>query len=289
MKRILITGANSYIGTSFETWVAQWPEDYQVETVGTRDGEWKKLDFSQYDTIFHVAGIAHQDAKADQEELYYKVNRDLTIEVAKKAKSEGVKQFIFMSSMIVYGASSKIGETKVITRDTVPDPINFYGNSKLQAEQGILPLQSQGFNVVVIRPPMIYGKDSKGNYPLLAKFAKITPIFPDIDNKRSMLHIDNLSELIRLLISKNEHGIFFPQNKEYVKTSEMVRTIADVSGKKIKLVKTFNPILYLLSNKIGLINKVFGDLSYDMSLSDLKHDYRIRDLKKSIISTEVES
>lgn len=289
MKRILITGANSYIGTSFEKWVAQWPEEYHVDTVDTKHGEWKELDFSPYDVIFHVAGIAHQDAKADQEELYYKVNRDLTIEVAQKAKAEGVKQFIFMSSMIVYGASSKIGETKVITRDTVPEPINFYGNSKLQAEQGILPIQSDEFNVVVIRPPMIYGKDSKGNYPLLAKFAKITPIFPDIDNKRSMLHIDNLTELIRLLISKNEYGIFFPQNKEYVKTSEMVRTIADVSGKKMKLVKIFNPILYLFSNKIDLINKVFGDLSYDMSLSDLKHDYRIKDLKKSIISTEVES
>ncbi|MDB6353562.1 NAD-dependent epimerase/dehydratase family protein [Trichococcus sp. K1Tr] len=289
MKRILITGANSYIGTSFEKWVAQWPEEYHVDSVDTKNGEWKELDFSPYDTIFHVAGIAHQDAKADQEELYYKVNRDLTIEVAQKAKSEGVKQFIFMSSMIVYGASSKIGETKVITRDTVPEPINFYGNSKLQAEQGILPLQSEGFNVVVIRPPMIYGKDSKGNYPFLAKFAKITPLFPDIDNKRSMLHIDNLTELIRLLVSTNEHGVFFPQNKEYVKTSEMVKTIADISGKKMKLVKLFNPILYLLSNKIGLINKVFGDLNYDMSLSDLKHDYRIKDLKKSIISTEVES
>ena len=141
MKRILITGANSYIGTSFEKWMAQWPEEYQVDSVGMRNGEWKELDFSSYDTIFHVAGIAHQDAKADQEDLYYKVNRDLTVEVAQKAKAEGVKQFIFMSSMIVYGASSKIGETKIITRDTVPEPINFYGNSKLQAEQGILPLQ----------------------------------------------------------------------------------------------------------------------------------------------------
>jgi UDP-glucose 4-epimerase len=289
MKRILITGANSYIGTSFEKWVSQWPEEYQVDTVETRNGEWKELDFSPYDTVFHVAGIAHQDAKADQEELYYKVNRDLTIEIAQKAKAEGVKQFIFMSSMIVYGASSKIGETKVITRDTVPKPINFYGNSKLQAEQGILPLQSEGFNVVVIRPPMIYGKDSKGNYPLLAKFAKSTPVFPDIDNKRSMLHIDNLTEFIRLMIDNSENGIFFPQNLEYVRTSELVRTISEVSGKKMKLVKIFNPIIYLLSSKIDFINKVFGDLSYEMSLSNVDYDYRTKDLKKSIISTESES
>lgn len=286
MKRILITGANSYIGTSFEKWVAQWPEDYQVETVGTRNGEWKEIDFSPYDTIFHVAGIAHQDAKADQEELYYKVNRDLTIEVAKKAKSEGVKQFIFMSSMIVYGASSKIGETKVITRDTVPEPINFYGNSKLQAEQGILPLQADGFNVVVIRPPMIYGKDSKGNYPLLAKFAKITPVFPNIENKRSMLHIDNLTEFIRLMVEHSENGIFFPQNREYIKTSEMVKTIADVKGKKIWLTKVFNPVLVGLGGKVNVINKVFGSLFYSQDISSYKHNYQLNDLKASIINTE---
>ena len=286
MKRILITGANSYIGTSFEKWVAQWPEDYQVETVGTRNGEWKEIDFSPYDTIFHVAGIAHQDAKADQEELYYKVNRDLTIEVAQKAKNEGAKQFIFMSSMIVYGASSKIGEIKVITRDTVPEPINFYGNSKLQAEQGILPLQSDGFNVVVIRPPMIYGKDSKGNYPLLAKFAKITPVFPNIENKRSMLHIDNLTEFIRLMVDNLEHGIFFPQNREYIKTAEMVKIIADVKGKKLWLTKLFNPILVGLGGKVNVINKVFGSLFYSQDISAYKHDYQLNDLRASIINTE---
>ena len=286
MKRILITGANSYIGTSFEKWVAQWPEDYQVETVGTRNGEWKELDFSPYDVVFHVAGIAHQDAKADQEELYYKVNRDLTIEVAKKAKSEGVKQFIFMSSMIVYGASSKIGETKIITRDTVPEPINFYGNSKLQAEQGILPLQSERFNVVVIRPPMIYGKDSKGNYPLLAKFAKITPVFPNIENKRSMLHIDNLTEFIRLMVEHSENGVFFPQNREYIKTAEMVKTIADVKGKKIWLTKLFNPFLVGLGGNVNVINKVFGSLLYSQDISSYKHDYQLNDLRASIINTE---
>ena len=289
MKRILITGANSYIGTSFEKWMTQWPEEYQIDSVGTRNDEWKGIDFSQYDTIFHVAGIAHQDAKADQEELYYKVNRDLTIEVAQKAKAEGVKQFIFMSSMIVYGASSKIGETKVITRDTVPEPINFYGNSKLQAEQGILPLQSEGFNVVIIRPPMIYGKDSKGNYPLLAKFAKIIPVFPDIENKRSMLHIDNLNELIRFLIDNEDKGIFFPQNKEYIKTSEMVKIIAETNGKKIKLVKLFNPIMRSLAGKVSVIDKVFGSLSYDMRISNLDYNYHIYNLKESIIATELES
>lgn len=286
MKRILITGANSYIGTSFEKWMTQWPEEYQVDSVGTRNGEWKELDFSPYDAIFHVAGIAHQDAKADQEELYYKVNRDLTIEVAQKAKAEGVKQFIFMSSMIVYGASSKIGETKVITRDTVPEPINFYGNSKLQAEQGILPLQSEGFNVVVIRPPMIYGKDSKGNYPRLSNLAKKVPIFPDFDNQRSMLHIDNLSELVKVIIDHEEFGFFFPQNKEFVKTSELVRLIGQVHGKKIWMTKLFNPVMELMSG-IGIANKVFGNLVYEKYMSDYsKANYQIRTFRESIVLTE---
>ena len=286
MKRILITGANSYIGTSFEKWVAQWPEEYHVDTVDTKNGEWKELDFSLYDAIFHVAGIAHQDAKADQEKLYYKVNRDLTIEVAQKAKAEGVKQFIFMSSMIVYGASSKIGETKIITRDTVPEPINFYGNSKLQAEQGILPLQSEGFDVVVIRPPMIYGKGSKGNYPLLAKFSKFMPIFPNVDNQRSMLHIDNLTEFIRLIINYQERGIFFPQNKEYVKTSEMVKIIGDVNNNKIILTNSLNIIITLVSNRFALINKIFGSLIYEKSMSNLEWNYIIREFRDSIIITE---
>lgn len=286
MKRILITGANSYIGTSFEKWMTQWPEEYQIDSVGTRNDEWKELDFSPYDTIFHVAGIAHQDTKADQEELYYKVNRDLTIEVAKKAKSEGVKQFIFMSSMIIYGASSKIGETKIITRETIPEPINFYGNSKLQAEQGILPLQSDDFSVLVIRPPMIYGKGSKGNYPLLAKFAKIVPIFPDIDNQRSMLHIDNLTEFVRLMVDNEEKGIFFPQNKEYVKTSEMIRLIAKYHRKKIRLVRVFNPSLRAIGLKMELINKVFGNLVYEQEISFYRINYQIKNLQDSIFATE---
>ena len=287
MKRILITGANSYIGTSFEKWVEQWPEEYHVDTVDTKNGEWKELNFSPYDTIFHVAGIAHQDAKADQEELYYKVNRDLTIEVALKAKSEGVQQFIFMSSMIVYGASSKIGETKVITRDTVPEPINFYGNSKLQAEQGILPLQSEEFNVVVIRPPMIYGKGSKGNYPLLAKFARCSPIFPNIINQRSMIHIDNLTQFIRIMIDYEENGIFFPQNKKYINTSDMVKIIAEVNGRKLLLTSIFNPGLIILGKYLSVINKVFGSLVYDESISDYNHDYCVNDdLEKTIRLTE---
>jgi len=289
MKKILITGANSYIGMSFEKWVEQWPEDYRVETVDMIDGTWKKKDFSMYDVVFHVAGIAHVSSDPKMEDLYYKVNRDLTIETAKKAMADGVKQFIFMSSIIVYGESSHINHKRVIDKNTVPMPSNFYGNSKLQGEQGINPLMDDKFKVVVLRPPMIYGKGSKGNYPKLAKMAIKLPLFPDVDNERSMLHIDNLCEFIRLVVKNEESGTFFPQNKEYVRTSEMVKLIAEAHGKKLRLIKVFNPALKLMGNFAGVVNKAFGNLVYEKSMSEYKDNYKVRDLRESISVTEVEN
>lgn len=287
MKKILITGAGSYIGTSFEKWVNQWPGQYQVETISVRGTKWKNEDFGRFDSVFHVAGIAHVDAKTKMEKLYYKVNRDLTINVAKKAKADGIKQFIFMSSIIVYGDSSKIGKKRIITKKTIPTPSNFYGNSKLTAEQGIVSLECENFKIVILRPPMVYGKGSKGNYPKLAKFARKTPFFPKIENERSMLHIDNLCEFVRLVIDNNESGVFFPQNGEYVNTIEMVYSISQVYGKNIKFIAFLNPAIKLLSKKISLINKVFGNLVYEKSMSDYhKANYQIRDFKKSIELTE---
>jgi nucleoside-diphosphate-sugar epimerase len=284
VKNILITGKNSYIGTSLKNWLMREPDKYKVDTVSTRDDSWKEKDFSQYDVVFHVAGIAHVSSDPKMEELYYKVNRDLTIVTAEKAKVEGVKQFIFMSSIIVYGDSSS--SKRVIDRNTIPTPSNFYGNSKLQAEEGIKHLESDDFKIVVLRPPMIYGKGSKGNYPKLAKAAQKLPVFPNIDNERSMLHIDNLCEFIKLMIDNKESGLFFPQNKEYVKTSEMVKLIAEVHGKKIWMTRIFNPVLRLMFG-IGIVNKVFGNLVYEQSMSDYdKVNYRIRLFEESIELTE---
>lgn len=285
MKKILITGANSYIGTSVERWLGKYHNKYSINTIDMKGNEWKEKDCSEYDIVFHVAGIAHVSSDPRMEELYYKVNRDLTIEVAKKAKSDGVKQFIFMSSIIVYGNCKK--SKVVIDENTVPAPSNFYGMSKLQAEEGIKPLEDEKFKVVILRPPMIYGKDSKGNYPKLAQIAKKFPVFPDVDNQRSMLHIDNLCEFIRLIIDNEESGTFYPQNTEYVKTSEMVKLIAEVHGNNINLVKIFNPFLSLLKPRCELIYKVFGNLVYKKGMSEYKEDYRVNDLRTSIQKTEV--
>jgi len=284
MKNILITGKNSYIGTSLENWLMREPDKYKVDTVDVKDGSWKEKDFSKYDVVFHVAGIAHVSSDPKMEDLYYKVNRDLTIETAEKAKAEGVKQFIFMSSIIVYGDSSS--SKRVIDRNTVPTPSNFYGNSKLQAEEGIKSLESNDFKIVVVRPPMIYGKGSKGNYPRLANLAKKIPLFPDIDNERSMLHIDNLCEFIKIMIDYDETGLYFPQNKEYVKTSELVRTIAEVHKKRIWMISWMNWLIRLMFG-IGIVNKVFGNLVYEKSMSDYdKANYQIKTFKESIELTE---
>ncbi|WP_340392696.1 NAD-dependent epimerase/dehydratase family protein [Paenibacillus sp. FSL E2-0190] len=287
-RKILITGKGSYVGTNFIKWLEQWPDQYEVVELSVRGTEWKEHDFSIYDVVLHVAGIAHVSTDPSMEQQYYKVNRDLAIEVAEKAKEEHVKQFIFTSSIIVYGDSSHINKKRIIDNNTKPQPSNFYGNSKLQAEEGISLLESDDFKVVIIRPPMIYGKGSKGNYPKLASYARKLPIFPDIDNERSMLHIDNLCEFIRLMIDNNENGVFFPQNSEYVSTSQMVLLIAQVHKKSIKLTKVFNLILKSsLVIKINLINKVFGNLAYDTRMSNYKTDYQIRDLRESILLTEI--
>ena len=283
MKSILITGKDSYIGTSLENWLNK--EDmYKVDTIDMIDESWKEKDFSTYDIVFHVAGIAHVSADPKMEELYYKVNRDLAIETANKAKAEGVRQFIFMSSIIVYGDSSS--SEKIINIDTPPSPSNFYGDSKLQAEEGLKKLESEEFKIAVLRPPMIYGKGSKGNYPRLASFAKRSPIFPNIENQRSMLHIDNLCEFIKLMIDNEESGLFFPQNKEYVSTSEMVKTIAEVHGRKIRMTKIFNPVLKRMFG-FDVVNKAFGNLVYEMDMSEYgKGEYRVRGFRETIELTE---
>ena len=291
MKKILITGAESYIGVSFGKYLESFGEAYQVDTVDMRDGSWREKDFSSYDTVFHVAGIAQSDGgkiSREREALYYAVNTDLTIETAKKAKADGVGQFIFMSSSIVYGKSSVIGKSKHVTPDTEPTPANCYGDSKVQAENGIRPLDDESFKVVILRPPMIYGKGSKGNYPRLASLARKAPLFPYVKNERSMLYIENLAEFVRLMVENGERGTFWPQNSEYSNTSELVKMIAAANGKKIHLVRGLGWILKLASFAVGTVNKVFGNLSYDFELSEYQAEYRVKTLEKSIERTENE-
>lgn len=278
MKRILITGVNSYVGNSLTNWLAQYPNQYEVNKISVRGDDWRKKDFSTYDSIVHVAGIAHQKETKKNSSLYYKVNRDLAIAVAKKAKKEGLNHFVFLSTMSVYGL-----EAGVINEDTPLKPTTHYGKSKLEAEDKIKILQSEQFKVAVVRPPMIYGKDCPGNYQRLRKLALITPIFPDIENKRSMIYVDNLTEFLRELINQGLSGLFCPQNEEYVKTSELVQTIGFKHGKKIYLTKVFNPILNIIG--IAIVKKVFSNLIYsnkeDITVQMIGFDKTIEMTEKS--------
>ena len=296
--KVLIVGKGSYIGESFTNYAKEhYKDNFEIDSVDTINPGWKDMDFSKYDIVYHVAGIAHADVGNVSDEIkekYYKVNTDLTIEVANKAKNEGVKEFIFMSSMIVYGDSAPYGTTKIVDRNTIPSPANFYGDSKLQADVAVRDLASDEFKVIVLRPPMIYGKGSKGNYPLLAKLAKTSPVFPNIENQRSMLHIDNLCEFlcqIMLVDIKQNATVVIPQNKEWTKTSDMVREIAKVSNKKTIVTKTLNPCIYVahkIPGKInGLVDKAFGNNCYDLEMS--KYDglnYQVVMLGESIERTE---
>ena len=257
MKNILITGANSYVGTSFEKWLSQWPDRYHVDTIDMIDGTWREKSFKGYDAVFHVAGIAHRKETKENVHLYYEVNRDMAIETAKKAKADGVHHFIFMSSMSVYGM-----ETGVITKDTVPMPKTHYGKSKLDAEKGILKFSDESFRIAILRPPMIYGNGCKGNYQKLAKLAKITPVFPDIENKRSMIYIDNLSEFVRSVIDSQICGVLLPQNKEYICTRELVAEIAKQHNRYIYMSALLSSAVYCLMGCLPTINKVFGTLYY---------------------------
>lgn len=295
MKKILITGANSYLGNSVEQYFSeyQWEgreTQWEIDRISLRGDAWRKVSFSGYDTVLHMAGIAHADigkVSDEQKDMYYRVNCDLAEQTAQKARADGVRQFIYMSSVIVYGDSAPVGKRKHITAETRPAPANFYGDSKYQAEQKLRELQTEEFHVAVVRAPMIYGRGSRGNFPVLMKMAEKLPVFPDIRNRRSMLYVENLAEFIRLLAESGKGGTFFPQNKEYVTTAEMVRLIGEASGRRVRLWKALNPFLKLaamMPGKIGgMANKAFGSLTIDMGLSDRGiTGYQIFSLEESI-------
>lgn len=291
---VLITGARSYIGESFEQHVREFYPNIHISTLDLRTNDCKKYSFTDshgqsYDTVFHVAGIAHSDAFSPSKELqkeYYRVNTELALECCEHAKAAGVKQFIFMSSMIVYGSQECIDEY------TLPAPSNFYGNSKWLSDVGVRRLGSSEFKVAVLRTPMIYGKGSKGNYPQLAKIARHIPVFPSIDNQRSMLYIGNLCEFVAQLVLSGSGGIYFPQNQEFANTSTLVQMIGKVKGKKVFLSRALNMAVGVAEvvpgRKVrGLVSKAFGSSFYEQRLSKYDGlDYCKYSLEESVELTE---
>ena len=281
MTKVIITGAGSYVGESVRRYILSTSSDFEFDAVDTMNDAWKEADYSKYDVVYHVAGIAHVNADPKMEALYYKVNRDLTVEVARAAKAAGVKQFIFMSSQIVFHESQSL-KSEVLTADTKENPNGFYGDSKLQAEKGLHELECDAFKVCILRPPMIYGPNSKGNFPRLVKLAQKTPLFPAWHNKRSMLYIDNLAEFVKQAILRELSGTFYPQNRELADTVEIIRYFAKANGHKVWITRLMNPFVWLGSFVLQPINKMFATYYYAPEMSKMDFDYQLVSFEESL-------
>lgn len=281
MKRILITGAGSYIGHQFALHLQENPGSFYVEEMDVRGDDWQQKSFFGYDIVMHVAGIAHQKETSKNQGQYCVINCDLTLAIAQKAKAEGIRQFVFLSTMSVYGMN--IGH---ITKETQPAPSTAYGNSKLQAEKGLCALEDEEFRVAILRPPMVYGKGCRGNYQRLSAMVKKLPCFPRADNRRSMLYIGNLCMFLQKLAESGRGGLFFPQNKYYVSTDELARQIAMSHGKRLWQPAGFCWLFCLLAPRVGVVGKVFGSLTYDLSMSTDFLDFPQPSFEETIIATE---
>ena len=285
MKKILITGKGSYLGNSLKAYLEAFGDCYQVDCLSLRSGDWKEQSFRGYDAVYHTAAIVHQPRSKDAPgELarYRAVNCDLAVDAAKKAKAEGVRQFVFLSTMAVYGLTAAFGKTVTITAQTPTAPTDNYGLSKLEAERALLSLEGPDFRVAILRPPMIYGKDCKGNFRSLVSMARRLPFFPKVPNRRSMLYVGSLNRLVQQIIDREDRGIFCPQDPEYLNTSAMVQAIAAAQGKHLVLVPGFSWAFHLLRHLTGAVDKAFGSLVYDKALSKLEEDYCIASFPDSV-------
>lgn len=279
---ILLTGENGYVASSISKYIRSQCNDCTVLQKSLRNNFLDKFSLNNIEVVVHAAALVHKKETTKSKEDYFEINTQLTYKLALKAKEAGVKQFIFLSTMAVYGNMQG-----AITKHTKTHPVTFYGESKLAAEERLLELQNEHFKIAIVRPPMIYGPKCPGNYALLSKLSRKSLIFPQIENKRSMLFINNLSEFILQLIQNQDTGIFHPQDPQYITTSAMVKKIAKANNKSIFLSKLTGKVLKVIIGNKAIYQKVFGDLYYVEELSSYRNNsYQKYNLEQSIIITE---
>lgn len=276
MKQVYIIGKNGYIASSFALWLKKEPEAYAVHTIPARGFVPETFDFSQADVVVFAAGIAHLSSKDAKDAPYVAVNCDMAVSTAQKAAQDGVEQFLYLSSMSVYGADSG-----AIDQYTPLSPKNAYGRSKQMAEEQLSQLRSPQFRVCILRPPMVYGTNCRGNYQTLRRIACSVPVFPVVNNRRSMIHIDNLCAWMQWAIDTQSTNLLLPQDPFYVSTSEMVRLIAAAHGKKKVLIPGFGKLLSALP--VSAAKKAFGSLYYAPSA---EYHSVVRTLEEAISRTE---
>ncbi len=285
--KILITGKTSRIGNAFiEYMQMQHPGEMDISAVSLREDAWKAQDWSEYDAVLHAVGITKADTAkmdAEQERQYYEINRDLAIEAAKKAKSDGIHQFVLLSTMMVYGNAAPIGRSFSIKQDTVPNPASVYGSSKLEGEKGVLVFADDDFQVAVIREPVVYGPHVRGELQKLLEISKRLPVFPWIESTKSYIFEDNLFEFFRQILLHKKSGFFCPRNAEQPTTSELFGMMRKSQGKKCLYLHGFAGILKLLSHITGYVNAVFNDLHYEEALAQISGiNYQICSLEESL-------
>lgn len=281
MNRILVVGEHSYIGTSFCKYIKKMAAETEVTAVSARDEKWKEIDFAAFDIVLHVAAIVHKKEQEDMHPLYQEVNTNLPLKLAERAKRGGVKRFVFMSTMAVYG-----GNIPMIDSATPLCPVTMYGKSKLEAEEKLKELTDDEFSVIVFRPPMVYGADCPGNYERLSKLARKVSFFPKVNNRRSMIYIENLCACIYHEIEKNEQGyrVVCPQNAEYVNTTELVKEIRRAYGKRTFVIPFPQAVIRCLTKRSTMLEKVFGDCCYEYEKEC--EEYQTVGFKESIRRSE---
>lgn len=260
MKKILIYGKGSYIGEHYrEGLEARGHQVDMVDSLVLKPGDFS---VEGYEVVINVVGIAHVKITPNMESLFYKINTDYAVDLCRLAKEAGVKQYIYMSSMNVFGDTSEC----IKSRDQ-ENPKNFYGKSKLLADQRIHMMEDANFKVVSIRPPVVYGKGCKGNFTLLEKVASVALVFPKYENVRSMIFIDHLVNFLCRMVENEENGYFHPQNKDYITTTQAVVEIRKAKGKKTLVIPGFGWLIRILMRHVSKAERAFSNDYYDLVFS----------------------
>lgn len=284
MKKLLITGSNGFVGSYF---INKYKNKYEIRTFSFSKNHINTLDCSSLDVVFHLSALVHQ-MRGVSAEKYEKVNVLQTLELAEKAKLSGVKHFIFMSTVKVYGEETN----SVYTENTICKPEDEYGKSKLKAELELHRLEDEDFKISIIRTPIVYGYGVKANIKYLVNLVNKVSLLPfgSIENKRSMVYIGNLCHLVDEVITQQKAGIFLASDDEPISTSKLVQLIAKNLDKKIYLVKIpfFKRLLKIL--KSSFHKRLYGSLEVDNSITkqklNLSNPYSVEDGIRLMIKGE---
>jgi UDP-glucose 4-epimerase len=263
VKRVLITGPNSYLSSNLAKYMEKKPEKYIVDLISVKEDKWKHCNFSNYDIIIHAAGLVHQKEKPGDERAYFKINKELTLDIADKAIISNVQKFIFISSMAVYGLEGELSKNILINHKTPPNPKTFYAKSKYEAELELTKLVNKSFKLLIVRPPMIYGPNCPGNYQKLIKLAKYLRVIPDLRNKRSALHIDRLCVLMDSYLENEVYGVVLPQDSVYMDTTKVILDYRSSMNQKTYLSKTLGLIIKTILRNLVQVRKIYGNLTYE--------------------------